>query len=134
MSADEVFATLTTSDACRRDPLDLLSPELWARVLVQLRGNETGSATGAEDHEQLFERQQELLNLRLVCRLFKVLYDSEPHFISNLLLPDRFSIASIPSMIAWLQKHTANIQSVPAVFGSPFLEAILTGLYATRQT
>ena len=106
----------------------MLSPELWARVLVQLRGNETGSATDAEDHEQLIERQQELLNLRLVCRLFKVLYDSEPHFISNLLLPDRFSIASIPSMIAWLQKHTANVQSVSAVFGSPFLEAILTGL------
>ena len=83
-----------------------------------------------QDAHGAFEIQEELINLRVVCHLFKALYDSEPRFRSRLILSSSFSEASLPSLTAWLQKHTGTIQSVAVLanFGSPFLDEVLQKL------
>ena len=111
-----------SSNTCPRDSSQLLSRELWTKVLTQVHSDQLDVYTRYESN------QQEMLNLRLVCHIFKTVYDSEPRFPSSLLLPISFSNASFPSLTAWLQKHAANIQSVYSEFGSPSLDVALSGL------
>lgn len=99
------------------DPTRLLSTEIWSKVLVLLK-------PGPAEHRRL---QQERLGLRLVCNVFKAVYDSEPGLLSGLHLPRSFSHVSIPSLLAWLRRHAVRIQFVSADCPSPFLDAALTG-------
>ena len=113
-----------TSKTCRRNASDLLSTALWSKVFIQLP---PGPPSAVEDN-QLYCKQEELLRLRLVCRVFRAVYDAQPCFASHLLLPASFSTASIPSLLQWLQTHASIVQSVTTRCGCPCLDAALTGL------
>ncbi|KAL3142768.1 hypothetical protein ABBQ38_003068 [Trebouxia sp. C0009 RCD-2024] len=114
-------------DICQQDPSALLSTHLWTQIFSQLL-SPTICAVWIDQHDkQRFGPQEDLLNLRRVCYVFKAVCDSEPRFRRRLVLSSSFSNASLPSLTAWLQKHTGTIQAVTVLadFGSPLLDEVL---------
>ena len=58
-----------------RDASDLLSTELWSKVFSQMHPHLPRECLR---NRQLYHKQEELLKLRLVCRVFKAVCDSQP--------------------------------------------------------
>lgn len=116
---------IANNNACKArlsmEPTDVLSAELWSMVFALMKSDPA-------EYQQSLKRQQECLNLRLVCHVFKTVYDSEPQILSGVHVPISFSRASVPSLLAWLRRHAGRIQSFTAECRGPHQDAALNTL------
>ena len=108
-----------------------LTPELWAKVFEHLDDG-LGSAGFWRDiswDRLLLQRhQQQLHQLKLVCKEFHESFASHPGLVPALYLRPELSVRSLPSLLAWLQQHRSSVQRFWSECGSSFVEAVLGAL------
>ena len=110
-----------------------LTPELWAKVfaLVEERPDTLGSWDDSID-TLAWQNQQEVHQLKLVCKQFKKIYASHAGLIQRLYLCDGFAARLLPALLAWLQQNKNSVQTFHSAEGRP-VDAVLAGLVTSEQ-
>ena len=106
-----------------------LSDDLWAKILVTLKGGVTdGICLRWIEPNSMAKSQSTFHQLRLVCHKFNDLFRTYPRLHRGLMLPPTLTRESLPSLLAWLQQHGASVEIFAAYCGSPCVEAALQKL------
>ena len=103
-----------------------LSPELWAKVFAHLE--QQRDLTPPYDASKQKRNQMEVHQLKLVCKHFRSIFDSQTELVQQLYVDADFSLAQIPSLLAWLHQNKGSVRVLLSECTSPVVDIIMAGL------
>ena len=102
-----------------------LPPELWARVFAHLEQRpDRIDAYFASFHSD----QAKVHRLKLVCKQFRSIYGSHSDLVQRLYLDTHFSVALLPSLLAWLHQNKGSLRLFCSECTSPLVDIVMAGL------
>ena len=104
-----------------------LTTDLWSRILACLSTDHPDDRSRESSWKQTecISDIQELLNVRLVCKLFNTLHVRQ---VCGLSLPEALSSIAVPGLLSWLRRSKVSISIFEASHDSPFLNTVLSAL------
>ncbi len=107
----------------------MLSPDLWKHIFTFLQegvGGEEDMRFGKA--QSYFNGQAGFYRLRTVSKTFNSIFASHLELSRGLTLSESFPSKSLPSLLAWIGRHSIVVQSFAAYCSSPCLNSVLGAL------
>lgn len=80
------------------------------------------------------QHQAEVHQLKLVCKQFRNVYASHTGLVQRLYLSRDFSVASLPSLLAWLHQSKSSVHMFTSPCEGQLVYAVLAGLAASQPS
>ena len=121
----KVSMTLNRGDMDQQNP-PFLIPELWAKVFGHLEQRpDHAYAYNAFQHSN----QAEVHRLKLVCKQFRSICESHTDLVQRLHLNAHFSVALVPSLLAWLHQNKGSLKVFWSDCTNPLVDIVMAGLF-----
>ena len=109
---DSPFLCRVTVPDCTSYHAALLPRDLWAKIFAVL-ASEVASLLYNELQDPFYEafvRQADLHRLRMVCRDFKAVFETQLVLSRTLVLPLALTSKSLHSWLSWAREHASSVQ------------------------
>ena len=80
------------------------------------------------------QNQEEVLQLKLVCKQFRDIYASYSELVRRVYLDNDFSVRILPSLLAWLQRSNSVVQVFQSDCNSPLADVAMAMLASLQQS
>ena len=102
-----------------------LPPELWAKAFAHLEQRpDRLDADTASVHSD----QEKVHRLKLVCKQFRSIYECHSDLVQRLYLDTHFSVALLPSLLAWLHQNKGSLRLFWSECRSPLVDIVMAGI------
>jgi len=118
-------------DCSKYQPSVALTVDLWAEIFART-GAQQISFSPWSNIEARKHEQQQLHQLRPVCKQFSEVFKSHPQCLQWLTLDEAFPSSSLPSLLAWVQHSKGSLQILEANCGS-LVDAVLGALMSSTS-